>query len=154
MEKQTPEQRERLWRRKVSGAERAELRGDPELELEARLSEALAQLSDAPVPSNFTARVLAAIDAEEARSERSGVWRWNWHALLPRIAVATLVLLLAGLGLQQFQLARNHSVTPGGPRLVVSVTAVPTADALENLDAIQGMSRSARADTELLADLQ
>ena len=38
--------------------------------LEARLTEALAKISDAPVPSNFTARVLAAIELEEAQAER------------------------------------------------------------------------------------
>ena len=46
MEHQTPEQRESLWRRKLSAAERAGLRGQPELELEARLTEALTQLPE------------------------------------------------------------------------------------------------------------
>ncbi|HUC83690.1 MAG TPA: hypothetical protein VL970_00750, partial [Candidatus Acidoferrales bacterium] len=65
MENRSPQQRERLWRRTVSEADRAEWRGQPELELEARLTESLAQLPDASVPSNFTARVMAAIDVED-----------------------------------------------------------------------------------------
>ena len=58
---------EALWRRKLSEAGRNALRAQPELELEARLTAALAKIPDAPVPSNFTARVLAAIELDEAR---------------------------------------------------------------------------------------
>ena len=38
-----------------------------DLELEARLTRALARLPDAPVPSNFTARLMQAVDLEESR---------------------------------------------------------------------------------------
>ena len=153
MDKQTPEAREALWRRKLSEAERAALLGQPELELEARLTEALRQLPDAPVPSNFSARVLQAVDLEEARSARARGWGWDWHWLLPRLAVATAIVLVAGVGLQQHQLARHRAnVAPGLSRMA-SVKTVPSVDALENLDVIQPMSQPAHSDPELLADL-
>ena len=157
MENRSPQQRERLWRRTVSEADRAEWRGQPELELEARLTESLAQLPDASVPSNFTARVMAAIDVEDTRGTRPRGRLWNWHALLPRVAVAAAILLFAGLSLQLY---RHGTETPVMVRTlsVVVTVPVPSVDALENLDAIQRMGHfahhSAHADTELLADLQ
>jgi len=154
MEQESPEPRESLWRRKLSGPERAALRGQPGLEMEVRLTEALTQLPNAPVPSNFTARVLAAIELEEAQSARSKGWRWDWHWMLPRVAVATAVLLFAGLGIQQHELARNRAELARSLSLVAGASTVPSVDALENLEVIQRMSQPAQADTELLAALQ
>jgi hypothetical protein len=154
MEHQTPEPRESLWRWKISGAERAALRGQPELELEAQLTEALTHLPNAPVPSNFTARVLAAIELEEARAARSKGWRWNWHWLLPRFAAATAVLLFAGLGIQHHELALHRAELARSLSVVASASAMPSVDALENLEVIQRLSQPAQADTELLAALQ
>jgi negative regulator of sigma E activity len=157
MENAFPEQREPLWRRKLSGAERAALRRQPELELEAQLTEALRQLPDAPTPSNFTARVLAAIDLEDARSarlERPKFWRWNWAGLLPRAAALMTVLLLAGLGVRHFEQVRQRTELAKSLSLVASTKAVPSVDALEDLEVIQRMSQPAHADTELLIALQ
>ena len=135
-------------------AERAVLRGQPELELEARLTEALAQLPNAPLPSNFTARVLAAIELEEAQAARSRGWRWNWHGLLPRFAAVAAVLLVAGLMLQHHELALHRAEMARSLSAVASANTVPSVDALENLEVIQRMSQPAQADTELLAALQ
>jgi len=154
MEQESPDRRESLWRRKLSRPERAELRGQPELELEARLTETLTHLPNTAVPSNFTARVLAAIELEEAQSARSKGWRWNWHWLLPRLAVATAVLLFAGLGIQQHELARNRAELARSLSLVADASTVPSVEALENLEVIQRMSQPVQADTELLAALQ
>ena len=157
MENQTPEPRESLWRRKLSGTERAELRARPELELEARLTDALTQLSDVPVPSNFTTRVLDAIELEEARSARSvksSGWHWNWHLLLPRIAVTAAVLLFAGVGFQRYQAGLHRAEMAQSISVVASAKTVPSLDALNNFDTIQSMSQSGHADAELLADMQ
>ena len=154
MEHQSSEPQELLWRRKLSGAERAALRGQPELELEARLTEAMARLPNAPVPTNFTARVLAAIELEEARSARAKGWRWNWHSFLPRFAAAAAVLLLAGLGVQRYELARERAEMTRSLSLVASARTVPSVEALENLEVIQRMSQPAQADAELLAALE
>ena len=110
--------RELSWRRKLTAAEAAELQAwlaaHPEAradwEAEAGLNEALGRLPDAPVPSNFTARVLQAVEREaaaELRRRRTWqVWlRWRW---LPKAAVAAVVL---GAGLVSYQ-----QVKPPGAR--------------------------------------
>ncbi len=70
--------RELSWRRKLTGAEEAELRAwlaahpdaQADWEAEAGLNAALGRLPDAPVPSNFTARVLQAVEREAAAELR------------------------------------------------------------------------------------
>jgi hypothetical protein len=152
MKEQPSNAGESLWRRKVSAAERAALRAQPELELEARLTDALAKISEAPMPSNFTARVLAAVELEEMRSARSQ-WDWNWHSLFPRVAVACAVLIFAGVGIQRFE-THSHRIALAKDVAMVTAAQPPSVDALENLDAIQRMSQPAHADGELLAVLQ
>jgi negative regulator of sigma E activity len=145
---------ESLWRRKLSDAERADLRALPESELEARLTEALAKISDAPVASNFTARVMQAIELEEAREVRSRGWSLNWRSLLPRMAVAAAVVMLAGVSIQRYEVRTHREEIAKTVALVASAKSLPSVDALQNLDAIQRMSQPAPADEELLATLQ
>jgi anti-sigma factor RsiW len=144
---------ESLWRQPLSATERAKLPDAPEQRLEARLTGALSQLSDAPVPSNFTARVLAAVELNEAQSARSRGWALNWRLLWPRVAVMAAVMIFAGISLQRHEV---HSHRAALAKSVAQVTAqpIPNVDALENLDAIQRMGRIAHADGELLAALQ
>ena len=144
---------ESLWRRKLSGTERAELRARPELELEARLTEALGRISDAPVSSNFTARVLKTIELEDARATRHG-WHWNWRSLLPRLAVATAVLVFAGISLQRHQVHSNRVILAKNVAKVAVALPPPSVEALENFAAIRRMGESSHADGELLAALQ
>jgi hypothetical protein len=155
MDNLTPEQRESLWRRGPAGQKRAELDGQPELELEAHLTDALTRIPDVPVPSNFTSRIMDAIDLEEARSARSKRGWWNWHALLPRVAVAMAVLLFAAIGVEHYETVQNHRTEMAASlHTVASTSAVPDVDALNNFDTIQRMGQSAHADTDLLAALQ
>jgi hypothetical protein len=155
MKNQPDNEPEALWRRKLTGSERAALRAQPELELEARLTAALDKLPDAPVPSNFTARVMDAIEFEErqaARSQRH--WIWGWRGWLPRMAVASAILVFAGVGIQRYELGAQHTALVKNIAQVASAQPVPSLEALENLDAIQRMGQPAHADTELLAALQ
>jgi negative regulator of sigma E activity len=152
MNNQPDNMRESLWRRKLSDAERAGLRAQPELELEARLTDALARISDAPVPSNFTARVLDAVELEEKQATRSH--GWNWHFLLPRMAVAAAVLVFAGVSIQRYEANSHRAALVRNVVLLAASQPLPSVDALENLDAIQRMSQSAPADGDLLAALQ
>lgn len=155
MKNQPSDESESLWRHKLSEVERAELRTRPELELEARLSDALGRVPDAPVPSNFTARVLNAIELEENRAARKG-WNWKWRLLLPRLAVATAIVIVAGIGIGvQHHETRLHRVALAQNVAKVAVAQPPPSmDVLENLDAIQRMGESGHADGELLAALQ
>lgn len=143
---------ESLWRGKLSAEERAALRAQPDVEAEARLTAALAKISDAPMPSNFTARVLAAIDLEEKSAARSSQ-TWNWRSLFPRIAVATAVLAFIGVSVQRYE-TNSHRVALAQTLVQVASAQSPGVDALENLDAIQSMSQSTHADNDLLAVLQ
>lgn len=104
-EQEYNELRESSWRRPLDAAEdaraRAYLAANPaaqrEWELDAELTQLLAQAPNAPVPSNFTHQILAALD-QEARltAQRAfagagwrrwrlrpmpgwpGVWPWCW----------------------------------------------------------------------------
>lgn len=101
------------WRRPLTEAEQAELRAwlvthpeaQAEVEADAALSVALEKLPDAPLPSNFTARVLQAIEREAVAKKRvsPGEAPW-WRVWLPRFAVA---FLLVGGG---FFVWQNHSL--------------------------------------------
>jgi len=151
--------RESSWRRKLTDAEQAELHtwlaAHPEArtdwEVESALYAALTRLPDAPVPSNFTARVLQAVEREEARPQ---VWSWNWHVLVPRIAVATVVVVVTGLALHHHDLYRQRAALVKSVALLTASQPVPSPEALQNFDAIRRMSQPQHADNELLALMQ
>jgi hypothetical protein len=153
MENKPANPNEALWRPPLGDAERGALRAQRELELEARLTQALAKISDAPVPSNFTARVLDAVELAEKTSSRPRIWALNWRRLWPRLAVAAAVLIFAGVSLQRYEIHAQRTALAKNLALAARAPA-PGADALENLDAIQRMSQSGRADNQLLAALQ
>lgn len=153
MENQPSNPGEPLWRRKLTEAERDALQAQPELELEARLTAALARIPNPPVPSNFTARALAAIELEETVSARSPNWTLNWRLLWPRVAVVAAVLIFAGMSLQ-WHTANLQRAALARSVALVTAQPLPNVDALENLDTIQRMSQPVHADGELLAALQ
>ena len=95
--------RELGWRRKLTASEEAQLRAwlaahpeeQADWEAEARLNEALGSLPDAPMPSNFTARVLQAVrldEAAERRRRRWSQWVW-WRRLAARVAVVAIIVV-------------------------------------------------------------
>ena len=151
--------RESSWQRKLTDAEQAELRtwltNHPEArtdwEMESALNAALTRLPDAPVPSNFTAQVLQAIEHEESRPQR---WSWNWHVLVPRLAVATVVVVFAGLALHHHDIYRQRAALVKSVALVTGSQPVPSPEALQNFDAIRRMSQPQHADDELIALMQ
>lgn len=153
MNNQPSDASESLWRRKPSEAEQAELRTRPELKLEARLTDTLARMPNAQVPSNFTARVLNAVDLEEARASRKG-WHWNWRSLLPRAAVAAALLAVVGTGIQHYETKMHRVELAKDVATVAAKQPMPSVDALVNLDMIQHIGAANRADGELLAALQ
>ena len=118
--------------------------------LQNELRELLSRLPDAPVASNFTARMMQQIDLEESRHARKWNFILNWHAFLPRAAVATVAILFAGLTLQHHELGEQRAQVAKNVALVAE-TPMPDVEALKNFDAIRRMSQPARADNELLA---
>jgi hypothetical protein len=117
--------------------------------LQNELRALLARLPDAPVASNFTARVLQAVELEDARRARR--WHFNWHSLLPRVAFALAAVLFAGVTFEHHELAARRVALAESVALVAGSSSLPDLDALKNFDAIQRMSQSAHADEEILA---
>jgi hypothetical protein len=123
-------------------------------ELQNELREMLSCLPDAPVASNFTARVMRQIDLEESRRARKWDFIFNWHTFLPRAAVAAVAILFAELTLQHHELNVQRAALAKNVAFVAESQPPPSVDALKNFDAIQRMGQPAHADEELLALLQ
>ena len=70
------------------------------------------------------------------------------------MAVTAAVLVFAGVGLQQHAAGLRQAEMVKSLSTVASAQAMPSVEALNNFDAIQRMSQSGHADTELLAALQ
>lgn len=152
--------RELSWRRPLTESEQAELRAwlaahpvaQDEWEVEKHLSAMLQQLPDAPVPSNFTARVLQVVGQETAAAgRRSGFpCAGRWRVFLPRTAAA---MVIVGLGLFAYHRYLAHRlVTDVG--IVAAVPEVPKPEVLEDFEAIRRLGSAARPDEDLLALLQ
>ena len=114
------------------------------------LRELLSRLTDAPVSSNFTARVMQAVELEELQAARTRGWHWNWHSLLPRAAATATVVIAAGFAFYQHEIY-SQRVEIAKNVMLVAQSHLPSMDALQNFDAIQRMSQPAHADEELLA---
>jgi anti-sigma factor RsiW len=151
---------EKRWRHPLTAVEEASVRAwltqHPESradwDLETRLSETLEQLPDVPVPSNFTARVLQAIE-REAPAPRHSPARTPWfmRLLLPRIAVA-----MVALGI--FMVYHEHTATTArraevvrGVKVVSGVSSLPSPEILQDFDTIRQLPASTGPDPELIA---
>ncbi len=145
---------ETSWRRKLSSSEEAQLRSwlakHPEAqadwEAETILNSGLHQLPDVPVASNFTARVLQAVERESAttagRAPRLLVWR-----LLPRLGFAVLAGSLGFVAYQQTIAARQA----GFAQSVETVSDFsPSPEILSDFEAIRAMNRTPSPDEQLL----
>ena len=115
------------------------------------LRELLSRLPDAPVSSNFTARVMQAVELEELRAARTRGWHWNWYSLLPRAAVVAVAVVVTGLTVQNYVVNAHREQIAHSVAFVTGAQPLPSVDALQNFDAIQRMSQPARADEGLLA---
>ena len=122
--------------------------------LQNELRGLLSRLPDAPVASNFTARVMQAIELEEARAARVLNPIRFWRVLVPRVAVAAAMILFAGLTVQHHDLNVQRAALAQNVALVAASQPLPSVEALKNFDAIQRMSQPQHADEELLALLQ
>jgi hypothetical protein len=158
--------RELSWRRKLTGAEEAELQkylaAHPEAkadwETDAELNRVLDGLPAAPpVASNFTARVVQAVERETAARARAGGggWfaqgrLWNW---LPRAAAACVVAGVVLLGYHEHQARTREAMARRVVDLARAVSASP--ELLANYDHIRRLGDTPpKADTDLLALLK
>jgi anti-sigma factor RsiW len=152
--------REASWRRELTDAEQAELRAylasHPEArtdwEAEADLNAGLSRLPDAPVPSNFTARVLQAVQRESvaAKGQLPQVTRAGWwRAWMPRAAAALIVVGAGWFGYQHYR-AERQAEWAHGLAVVATVEPPLSTEALQDFEAIRRLSLTPAADEELL----
>jgi anti-sigma factor RsiW len=157
--------RDLVWRGKLSAAGETELRAwlaahpeaQEEWQVEAGLSEVLSRLPDAPVPTNFTARVLRAVELEAAAAERDKSHRapkWLW----PRrwLSRAALAAVIVGAGLFSLHEARTvrRSELAQSVAAVSEASSLPSPEILKDFEAIRALNQAPAADEELLALLQ
>lgn len=153
--------REAGWRRNPSPAEQAALRdwlaGHPEDRAEALAEEALTRaldrLRDAPMPSNFTARVLQAAQVEAAQAARGRRAPWaGWGLRFPWVPKSAVVVILVGasvlsyhqvLAFQRAQIARSLVA-------ISDVASLPSPQILTNFEVIRVIERTPAPDLELL----
>jgi anti-sigma factor RsiW len=156
--------RELNWRRKLTAAEEAQLQAwlseHPESladwETELALSEVLGRMPDAPLPSNFTSRVLRAAELETANIERMPrtgiILRRFWLRWVPGVAGVALVL---GVGLISYhQMQESHRIQLVRSVSTLEAASLPGPQVLEDFDAIHAMSKQPTPDEELLRLLQ
>jgi hypothetical protein len=137
-------------------------------EEEEVLSRLLRGIPDAPVSSNFTARVLTAAALARARSalpERPGWMGWLrwWGATFRRsLALRVTAVLFLALGLSAYpgvQSFRRHQLVQS-LATVSKVASIPDIEVLQDFDAIRLLGRvqasksTMEMDAALLAALQ
>jgi hypothetical protein len=127
-----------------------EMNNEPLRDPQSEVRELLSRLPNAPVASNFTARVMQAVELEERRRSRWRVFGWSWRAWVPRAAMGTALVAFAAFTFQQHNLYL-HQVAIAKNAALVASQPLPSVDALKNFAAIQRMSQPAPADDELLA---
>jgi hypothetical protein len=155
------------WQRPLAPAEQARVQAyladRPEARADwdddAALTRQLQELPDAPLPSNFTALVLQAIDAERAEQPGAKAHDWWWPAWLsrfaPRIAVAALAVTLSAASLLKYEQIHTRKQVADAVERFVKVTNLPGPEVLEDFDAIQHLQpASFSTDNDLLAALQ
>lgn len=156
--------REQSWRRQLTGPEQAELRvwlsAHPEAqddwEAEAGLNGGLSRLPDAPVPGNFTARVLQAVEHEAAAGlrPREGKWLvWPWRRWLPKVAFAVVIVGAGFVSYQKVEAANRRKLAES-VAVVSSVSSLPSPDILKDFDAIRALNSTPPPDEELLMVFQ
>jgi hypothetical protein len=158
-------------RRRLSAAEQSRLdtllqgapAAWPERDDELALTRLLAGLPDAPLASNFSARVMQAIDLAEAQAGRESTPRavavgWWPHRWFGRLAWTTAALVVSGFSWMQYQ-GWQRSETARSIQVITEVATVPSVAVLKDFDAIQSFASvpptmDVQGDLELLNALQ
>jgi hypothetical protein len=150
---------ERSWRRTLTPEEHAAaqsyLQAHPKAQAdfsaEAALTQALARLDDLPVSSNFTARVLQALEADEHRirayDRAHSRWRPRW---LTKAAFAGLIVSATLLAFHQHKVAGRAEMARS-VAAVSNVAQLPPIEWLEDFEAIHRLSQVQWVDEDLVA---
>lgn len=152
--------REIAWRRRLTPAEQTEWQAwlaehpeaQAEAELDTALDAALTHQADAPVSSNFTARVMQTIEADARREVRpiAPALSW-WHKLMPRLAVAAVVLSVGALAYRQYLVEKQKDLT-GAAKEIAGAQQLSSATVIADFEVIRSLTPpTAVADEKLLA---
>lgn len=120
-------------------------------DVQRQLRDLLARLPNVPVASNFTVRVMNAVELEEMRRSRWHFGDWNWRVFFPRATATAVVVGFAVFTFHQYEVSSQRHALAENVAFVAGSQPMPSVDALKNFDAIQRMGQSARPDDELLA---
>jgi hypothetical protein len=159
------------WRRRLTSTEEAEMQthlaahpaAQVDWEEDLALTRQLQELPDAPLPSNFTARVLLAVEVEETTWQPSphwlGIWWRGWSGrLVPRLALLGLVVASGLVGFSRYHdYARNQVARDVGKFLQVANIPGhgPGPQFFADFEAIQQLRAvSVSTDDDLLAALR
>ena len=155
--------REILWRRPLNPTERTALQrwlrehpgGRADWEAELALAGCLDQLSPAPVSSNFTARVLEAVDRESTGPAPGSPVRPVWLNLpfLARAGAALLLMTALGLFLGHRQRMEGRAELARCVAVAVEAARVPGVEALTDFETIQRLGHATPVDEELFLTL-
>ena len=145
--------------RRLDGLLEAEPTAWPARVDELALTRLLAGLPDAPLASNFSSRVMQAIDLAEAQAAREvrrvAWWPRRWSG---RLAWTTAAIAVTGLSWWQYQNWQRIE-TARSIQVITEVAAVPSVEVLKDFDAIQSFASvpptlDVAGDLELLNALQ
>lgn len=153
-----------LWRRPLTPDQEAQLRqhlashpqARAQWDQELALTRALNRLPPAPISSNFTPRVMQAVQCPPARrpwQPRFDFASWLPSGWRPRLALGAAMLCLSLLTIHQYQDFQRKQMA----RDLASVSrlaALPPVDWLQNFDTINRLNRVKVADEDLLLVLQ
>ena len=157
--------RDAAWRRDLTPGEAAQLQAwlaehpgaATDWDAEVALTQTLNRLPDAPVPSNFTARVLQRAAHRPVRHTReSGHWASIWHRFLPRVAIAMVAVVAGVLTYGEYQ-ATQRTRMARSVATISHVAAGPSAEVVvRDFDTIRRLGEARveggdLPDTDLLA---
>ena len=151
--------RQQGWRRKLTAAEQIQLTAwlgaHPDAledwETEKCLNATLARVTDVPVSSNFTSRVIQTIEHEHKIARRQ---TWSWPIWRPWATAA--IALAIGVCLFSFQSLKNSRIERVRRSLVTfsEVSALSNPEVLTKFDVICALDRTPAPDEDLLKLLQ
>ena len=121
-----------------------------EQDIQEQMRRLLSRMPDAPLASNFTARVMQAVEREEMRRARWRFLEWDWRLFFPRVAAPATIVCLAAVMFHQHEMSVERRQL-ADTVVLVAAQPMPSLDALKNFDAIQRMGQTARPDSDLLA---
>ena len=124
--------------------------------LDPALDALLRRLPDRSVPSNFSFRVLQAVESKQFVAQKPTLWWKIIHhpvRLISQAAVGAMALCLGLFGYQHYE-ATTQMKMAESVVTVAQVSSLPSPDLLRDFEAVRHLNTTPAADEELLTLLQ